>query len=250
MVTQFGSGQLWAVPVLKAGAAVVNPTPQKFGVLQDVQIDVSDDVKELHGMYRFPVDVAAGKAKISGKAKMADIKGSLFGELFFGETVATGVKLYTAHPATNVPTTPFQITVTQGATFFRDLGVRYAASGLYLTRGATATGVGVYAVNTTTGVYTFNTVDQGASVIIEYVYTSAASGKGFSITNRLMGDKPEFELFLMQDRKGKQSGMQLNRCVSTKLTLATKLEDFTIPEFDFSAFADDANVIGTVWSPE
>jgi hypothetical protein len=250
MVTQFGSGNLWAVPTLVQGAIPANPVPQKFGVLQDVQLDVSEDLKELHGQLKFPVDISAGKAKITGKAKMASIIGSMFASLYFNETAATGVKLQATHPSTVIPSTPFQITVTNGATSFRDLGVYYTATGLFLQRVASAPTVGQYSVNVTTGVYTFAAADTGAFVTIDYMYTSAATGKGFTITNRAMGDKPEFEVFLIQSRKGKQSGWRLNRCVSTKLTLATKLDDFTVPEFDFSAFADDSGNVGEIWSPE
>jgi hypothetical protein len=40
--------------------------------------------------------------------------------------------------------------------------------------------------------------------------------------------------------------IKLNRAISSKLTFATKLEDFTIPEFDFDAFADGSNNIGKI----
>jgi hypothetical protein len=249
MVSQFGSGQLWAVPTLFQGAIPANPVPQKFGVLQDVQVDFGDDIKELHGQLRFPVDVAAGKAKITGKAKFASIVGSLFASLYFNESVAVGSKQQATQTGV-IPSTPFQITATNGATFFRDLGVYYTATGLFLSRVASAPAAGQYSVNVATGVYTFAAADTAASVTFDYLYIASAVGKSFTINNRAMGDKPEFEVFLIQSRKGKQSGLRLNKAVSTKLTLATKLDDFTIPEFDFSGFADDAGVVGEVWSPE
>jgi hypothetical protein len=38
----------------------------------------------------------------------------------------------------------------------------------------------------------------------------------------------------------------LNACTATKLMLPTKIDDYEIQEFDFSAFADAAGAIGTL----
>jgi hypothetical protein len=43
-----------------------------------------------------------------------------------------------------------------------------------------------------------------------------------------------------------QYSVAANACISTKLTVATKLEDWTIPELDFSAFADASGTLGKV----
>jgi hypothetical protein len=39
--------------------------------------------------------------------------------------------------------------------------------------------------------------------------------------------------------------MKLNNCVSSKLSLPFKNEDFAIQEFDFTALADSGGTIGT-----
>ena len=44
---EFGSGTLWGFPV--GGNTATNPTPMKFGTLQDVSLDISGDVKQLYG---------------------------------------------------------------------------------------------------------------------------------------------------------------------------------------------------------
>jgi len=41
---EFGSGTLWGFPV--GGNTATNPTPMKFGTLQDVSLDISGDVKQ------------------------------------------------------------------------------------------------------------------------------------------------------------------------------------------------------------
>jgi hypothetical protein len=45
---------------------------------------------------------------------------------------------------------------------------------------------------------------------------------------------------------GAQWSLRLFNCVSTKLSLASKTQDFVIPELDFEAFANTANSIGEI----
>jgi hypothetical protein len=64
--------------------------PQQFGVLQGCSIDFDYDLKELRGGLQFPVAIARASGKITGKASFARILGSLYSDLFFGATPATG----------------------------------------------------------------------------------------------------------------------------------------------------------------
>ena len=65
---------LWGFPA-------ANPTPMKFGTLQDVSLDISGDVKQLYGQKQFPEAVARGKCKITGKSKFAAINGKMLNDL-------------------------------------------------------------------------------------------------------------------------------------------------------------------------
>jgi ribose transport system substrate-binding protein len=57
---------MWATPLIDAfGASIANPTPVQFGELQDSQVDISRDLKELIGQNQFPVAVAVGKGKVA-----------------------------------------------------------------------------------------------------------------------------------------------------------------------------------------
>ena len=38
--------------------------------------------------------------------------------------------------------------------------------------------------------------------------------------------------------------LRLNACTATKLSMPTKIDDWTISEFDFTAFADASGTIG------
>lgn len=76
---------------------------------------------------------------------------------------------------TNVPATPFQITpadtVDSDGIFSLDLGVIYTASGTALTKVTGTPAVGQYAVNVSTGVYTFAAADAGAAITISGAFT-------------------------------------------------------------------------------
>src|SRR5215468_3795175 len=141
---QFGSGTLWGLP--NGGNTAANPTPTKFGTLQDVSLDISADVKQLYGQKQFPEAVARGKCKITGKSKFAAINGKMFNDLFFGQTVQVGMKKVALDENIN-PITAGSITVANSAQFIQDWGVRYAATGIPLTKVASAPTVGQYSVS-------------------------------------------------------------------------------------------------------
>ena len=240
----FGSGSLWAIPTYTmAGVAVTYPTPVPFAGLQEGSVEFSGNVKELYGQNAFPLITLPGHKKITGKSKFGQINATSI-NLFFGETPAVGEIKVVKDEAGTVPTTPFAITVTNSATWTVDLGVTYALTGLPLTRAATATGAGVYTV--TSGVYTFNTADAALGMKISYAYTSAAAPSALvTINNSLLGQALFFKAVLNMIVQGRGMTLTLNKCISNKLTIGTKLEDYTIPEIDFAAMADDSNVIGT-----
>src|SRR5262249_30594886 len=188
---QFGSGTLWGFPV--GGNVANSPTPTKFGTLQDVSLDISGDVKQLYGQKQFPEAVARGKCKITGKSKFAAINGKMFNDLFFGQTLGTGMIKTSLDEAGTVPaTTPFTITVVNSSTFKQDWGVRYALTGVPLTRVSSGPAQGQYSVSVS-GVYTFASADQSAPVLISYTFTQAAPGTQLNILNQLMGFAPTIQ---------------------------------------------------------
>lgn len=240
----FGSGVL-----IGTRTDIANPTPRLFGILQESSVDFALTNKELVGSYQFPVAVARGTGKIGGKAKAANLNAGMLNDLFFQGTQAANEARMAVNEVGVIPTTPFQITPANAATFLEDMGVFNATTGRFMTRVASGPVAGQYSVNTTTGVYLFSAADQASapSVYITYRYTFTTTiGQTMTINNQLLGINPTFSIVLNQQYNGKQMTLKLNACTSTKLTLATKLEDFLIPEFDFSAYADLANVIGTL----
>ncbi|MFX5222171.1 hypothetical protein ABTD21_19995, partial [Acinetobacter baumannii] len=63
----------------------------------------SFDVKELYGQGQFPVDIARGKGKITGKAKVARLNGLLVNSILFGQAMSTGSATAVARSLTATP---------------------------------------------------------------------------------------------------------------------------------------------------
>ena len=97
--------------------------------------------------------------------------------------------------------------------------------------------------------YTFNSADNGVTVLIYYSYT-VSSGNKISLANQLTGPLPMFEVSLKETFNyygtSKDLLVKLNACVSSKLSLPFSNQKFSVAEFDFQAIADSSNNIGTI----
>lgn len=241
-IYSFGSGVL-----LGRRSDVANSTPINFGLVQEVSIETTFNIKELYGQYQFPVAIARGTGKVSGKAKVAQISGLAFNNLFFGQTQASGQVTLAYNEAGTIPGTPYQITVANAATFESDFGVLNPLTGVPYTKVASGPTTGQYSVDEATGVYTFAAADTTLGVQISYSYGISGTGIKFVLSNQLLGTTPTFQAQFREVFDGKTVSVSFNKCTSGKLAFATKLEDFTMPDFEFSAFADAAQEIVT-WS--
>lgn len=244
----FGTGKLVALPTNMAdGSIIANPTPVLLGTMQDISLDLSVETKTLYGAKRYPIAVGQGKGKIELKAKNADLDGGVVGSLFFGKTAAAGIKAAVFDSVADIPSaSPYTLTVTPPSTgaFVADLGVVFSATGVQLTRVASAPVTGEYTVNEATGAYTFAAADKEKSVAISYEYSAAAGGKVWTITNEVMGYSPSFSVLLQNKFDGKTLVCKLNRGVSSKLNLPFKSDDYAISDFDCQFFADAAGNVG------
>jgi hypothetical protein len=234
---------------------VSNPKPSFMGVLQDIEIDFDQTLKELRGQYKLPVDVAPAELKITGKAKFATIQANTINDLLLGQTLtaASGIDMATAESATVPASSPYNVTVANSATWIADFGVFYASTGIQLipvAAGSEATGK--YSV--LNGVYKFASGD--ASVVLNFYYSySVTTLNKISMANTLMGTGPVFELFLSESYTNNlgvmnKLNLKLNACRSSKLALPFKNVDYTIQELDFQAFADQAGNWGTLATTE
>jgi hypothetical protein len=222
---------------------VATPTPVRFGALQDVSVDISFTTKQLFGQYQYPLAIGRGTAKITGKAKFAQFNAQAFNDLFFNEAAVTAGEVVTTVAESALPAGNFAVVV-HNATFAQDLGVSNATTGEVFQR---VTGVPVgnnnYSCNETTGNYGFNAT-MNVAVLISYNYTDAGNGSNIVLVNQLLGSAPQFLVVLTETFQSNALTLQLNACMSSKLTLTSKLEDFWVQEFDFEAYADASNTIG------
>lgn len=244
----FGSGKLIATPTnLADGTAIATPTPVVLGIMQEVSLDLSVDIKTLYGSGMYPVAVAQGKGNIAIKAKYADISAGVLGSLFFGQDSTAGIKDAVTDFAASVPaSSPYTITVSppSSGSFVADLGIFDATTGAQYKRVSAAPATGEYSVSA--GVYTFAAADQGKAVTLNYEYSASAGGKVWAINNRQMGYTPSFSVLLKGEYDGKSIVAKFYRGVSGKLSLPFKNEDFAVPDFEASCFANAANQVGWI----
>lgn len=223
---------------------ITGATPRRFGILQEVQVDYSADLKQLHGQGRYALALAPGKTKVEIKAKFAGIRADVYNDLYFGgTTAATQIKFADSEVGTIPGSVAYTVTVSNSATWLADQGVFYSATGLPFKKVASAPAVGQYTV--AAGVYTFAAADANKVVLITYTY-STTSGVLIPIANQVMGTGPSFQVALMRTFDGRQEVWTFNNCKSSKLALPTKQDDFTIFEMDFMVAADAAGNIGSI----
>ena len=237
----FGSGTL-----IGKRTDVANTPPALLGTLQDVSLDFDRKIETLLGQYNMAVAAGGGEFKIAGKAKFARLQATQINNLFLGQTLTANsmVEMTTGETDTVASAA---VTVANSAAFVEDYGVFYASTGAQLTPVTASPAQGQYSVSS--GVYSFNSADNGAAVLIYYSYT-VASGNKISMANQLMGPLPMFEISLKETFNyfgtNKDLLVKLNACVSPKLSLPFANQKFTVAEFDFQAIADASNNIGTI----
>lgn len=248
MQLAFGSGALWGERTDVTGSGI---GPRQFGILQDITIDFDWTTKELYGQYQFPQAIARGQGKITGKAKFAQILGLLYTDLFFGLTAATGQFAIAQNEAGAVPAmTPYAVTVANAATYNDDLGVIYAATGKRFNRVATPSAAGQYSVDFASGVYSFSAADAGAALLVSYAYNNTTSGSRLTLTNQPTGTTPTFKGTFYTTYGGNGTALRLNACTASKLSLPTRVDDWTIHDLDFTAFADASGTVGILSTVE
>ena len=217
----------------------------EFGTLQNITFSPSFDVKELYGSKSFPVSVARGKGKIECKATWAAINAQNF-NLFANGTVSSGRTRISEEIYGTIPSaTPYTVvieTVENSGTFSELLSV-YDVSGsdpVLMTETATTPASGTYTFDSSTKTLTFAAADEGKSIKYRYSY-SLTTGNTIAVINPFMGDSPYFSVDLQTaPLNSNVFSLHLFKCISTKLDFSFKNEDYTTPDFTFSAFQDTA----------
>lgn len=239
----FGPGALYATRT-----DISNPTPINIGYAQEFALDETGENKELFGSYQYPLAVARGTIKCTGKAKAAVISGQAL-NIFHGNTFNAGQLKASLGEAATVPASgTYTVVGGHAANFNADLGVVYSSTGLPLIAEGAASLVGAageyYANN---GTYTFYSGDASAKVNLSYAWNDTVSADGGQtqvIANQLIGYAPTFQLDYVTVFQGKSYYLRLFNVICTKLAQNFKLTDFMMPELDFSI---SANTAGNVY---
>lgn len=252
MNLQFGSGVLFGNP--NAGNTAANPTPQRFGILQEVQVTFKGDLKKLYGQNQFPVAKARGKIDVTCKGKIATLDPTMLNQLYFGQSSSAGLMRITdleshAPGATVTPTNAV------AGSLITDYGVVNKDTGLNMVKVAATPAVGQYTfTQATTGgtptaaEYGFNAAETASAVLLSYLYNDATKGVTIALNNQLMGYAPEFQALMYNNFRGKYFALQLNSCVMGSLGIPSKQEDFWICDIDFDASTDVSDTLGAIYA--
>ena len=197
--------------------------------------------------------VATDTVTIEGQTFTAVASSPATGEFEVGATISASItNLVTAINATPAINTIYTATNTNTTFTLTEI----AAGGGNTPGTITVAGTGVVTSGTATNSVAgstlhiqFATADAGLAVQYQYDYT-VASGKTVEIKNAMMGTAPVFEVEFYAALDGVPLTVVLNNCTSEKLTMNFKNEDFTIPDFSFSAFSDAADVVGHIYLSE
>lgn len=250
----FGVGALYATMLIdSAGAAVATPTPYLIGTLQSADCEIKQELKTLHGSGEFPVEVAKGKATISGKVSFGDAGVRVF-ELVTGLASQSGVlAVQNSTAQLTIPGTgDYTVVPPSSGTFLKNLGVVNAATGVPMTRVATAPATGEYTVNEATGNYDFNATQAtaGLNVMIAFSYSATgAPARKLEVKQREMGVTPTFSLDIFQRTpRGGYQYVRLYQVVFDGVKMSSKNDDFTMPETSYQGFSDAAGRVYDVGS--
>lgn len=241
--SMFGSGVLWGVRT-----DLATPTPVNFAILQDIDFKDTADMKELHGQFEYAVEQARGKRKSTVKASAGRFSLAAMNSLFYNGTINAGYTAIQFQEVWTIPaSTPYTVTVANSTTWTQTLGVYDYTTGNLLTRVTGTPTTGQYSESA--GVYTFAAADEGKQVKISYKYTVLASGESLTVANQLMGSNPEFQATFYSNRaSGPNPGviaLTLNACTMTSLEFKTKVDDFSMSEFEFGFHADASGNVMT-----
>jgi len=250
-VIEFGTGLLYGTPT--SGNLPTNPTPIRL-LLQEVTVEFKGDLKKLYTTAQFPIATARGKVDVTGKAKIVNYDPDPINQLFWAQSIATGIQVPVDQEVQTIPnTSPYTINVSFGTLWAQDNGVQYNSgtkSGQVLLSNTTAAAAGYYSAtsNGTAGIYTFNAADNGTQVVISYTYTNSTRGKTISLASQVMGYAPVCSMDVWGTFRNKVLGIRLNACTLGSWTYPSKLEDFWVSDVAFDANLDNSNNLGKIFA--
>jgi hypothetical protein len=224
------------------------PDPVHLAEIEALDFNINEEDSDLEDSNGDIIDSFTSKRSFEGTVTLKDLSGSLIAAATRGVTVAAGTKQGYAQTGV-IPTTPFQITVTEGATFADDLGVIDLTSGKAMIAAATSTGTNVYAVSAA-GVYTFNTADAGHTVLINSRSTKSAIGNTASIASVTASTTTYYGLHCYQVIASKPWGIYIPQARLPGLSAKFGKGGWSDTTLKFKASKDSSGNFVHVYLPE
>lgn len=240
----FGTGRFWGIN------NAANPTPARFMIPQDMNIDFKRSTKMLYGENMLAEDIGSGEMTVTGKVTAGATNPRIIGDLVFGVSGVTGQVMEADNELGTLASHAYTV-VNSADTPLVDLGVVNTTNGKRYVRVAPASeAAGVsYSFNTATGVYTFAIGEAGTTFKFSYLYT-LATGETLTLSNQAMGRVGGFTGVYVfpwtnPSLTVEQDVLTLNNCLATDTGIATKLGDYAKPTFGFEAAVDVNENLGT-----
>lgn len=222
-------------------STATNPTPRRIAIIQDVSIEMKRENKELFGENKYAEDVASGNESISGKYKSGELDPAWMMENFMSATRTEGTKVLVRGEVGTIATGT--VTVAGAADFVEDYGVINPSTGHPYRRVGATPAVGEYMVNETTGVYTFNTTENGTAPLFTYM-KDVLTGETYTVNNTIAGDSVYCSLLLYKtSRTSKTFGLRLANSTFESASFGFKLNEYAMPEGAFKGFANAAGKV-------
>lgn len=211
--------------------------PVQIAQMKDINVTNDKTNKLIMADKKFPIAAAEVGQKIGLKAKCLDIDGYLISKLMGGTQATGGTTVY--EQTSTIPSTPFQVTVTNSGTFTKELEVRNASTGQRFKPVASGPVAGQYSA--AAGVYTFASADNvsGISVTIRYAATTTP-GTTTPVSNGYNAAATTYEAviynqYTAQDGTVSQLGFCFYSLIVDKWSLAYKSDDATELDVEFTA---------------
>lgn len=204
------------------------------------------DLKDADG---YTIDSFVTGLDVTGDLQLSDFSNSLLAAVARGVTVSDGQSIGASHSAA-IPATPYQITVTQSATWTDDLGVMDLTAGKAMKRVAATPSAGQYSV--AAGVYTFAAADTTHQTLIMYRYTSASTGTTAEVARATTGSAaPRYAIHVYQPRvTSKEWGFYVPNAQIPELSASFKREGWSDIKLSWGAILSSTDKLIYTYGPE
>jgi hypothetical protein len=273
----FGSGYVYGIPLASSQSYTLTPqlTPVLLGTLQDCSYDISSTIKELYGQLQFAVAIGRGPAKFTGKTKVGSFSAEALNTFFFGpgsdgsalpqtvsltgqlaqgviegsgQFIPSSIQVVNKEVGT-ASSSSYTFANTASGKMDTNLGVYYSATGNYLQEVTSNPGLGQYTFSQATGTWVFASsgtdpaANSAGGITVAYAWTPTTPTRILQAINNNafpMGSAPTFEIVhnIPYSTGGTDTTLKIYSAISSKLSFGFKNSDFTVPDLDFTMFAN------------